>query len=129
MEHYIHLVYSSLSSPERKGTPAAKTSLMSKKRDEKSKERSLINKWGLAIRYLEKLHLSKSSPGSNTKEPTASIIPSNSKIATRIEDTELIRCCEKDLHKTSYFQGHLSRCVRTRTIFHVGVLHDFFVSK
>jgi hypothetical protein len=34
-----------------------------------------------------KLHLSKSSPDSNKKEPTASIIPSTAKIAIRIEDT------------------------------------------
>jgi hypothetical protein len=77
----------SLSSPERKGTPAAKTSFMSKKRAEKSEERSLIKNRGLAIIYGKKLHLSKSSPGSNKKEPTARIIPSTAKIATRIEDT------------------------------------------
>jgi hypothetical protein len=77
----------SLSSPELKGTPAAKTSFMSKKRAEKSKEPSLIKKRGIAIRYGEKLHLSKSSPGSNKKEPTASIIPCTAKIVTIIEDT------------------------------------------
>jgi hypothetical protein len=60
---------------------------MSKKRAEKSEERSLIKKRGLAIRYGKKLHLSKSSPGSNKKEPTASIILSTTKIATIIEDT------------------------------------------
>jgi hypothetical protein len=60
---------------------------VSKKRAEKSEERSLIKKRGLAIRYLEKLHLSKSSPDSTKQEPTASIIPSTANIATRIEDT------------------------------------------
>jgi hypothetical protein len=56
LTHYLHLVYSS---QEPKGTPAAKTNFVSKKRAEKSEERSLINKRGLAIRYGEKLHLSK----------------------------------------------------------------------
>jgi hypothetical protein len=64
---------------------------MSKKRADKSEERSLINKRGLAIRSGKKLHLSKSSPDSNKKEPTASIIPCTAKIATRIEDTTGIR--------------------------------------
>jgi hypothetical protein len=80
--------------PERKGTQAAKTSFMSKKRAEKSEERSLIKKRGLAIRYGKKLHLSKSSPGSNKKEPTASIIPCTAKTATIIEDTTGIRTPE-----------------------------------
>jgi hypothetical protein len=35
----------------------------------------------------EKIHLSKSSSGSNKKEPTASIIPGTAKIATIIDDT------------------------------------------
>jgi hypothetical protein len=55
-------------------------SFMSKKRTEKSEERSLIKKRGLAIRSGEKLHSSKSSSGRNKKEPTASIIPSTTKI-------------------------------------------------
>jgi hypothetical protein len=38
--------------------------------------------------------LSKSSSGSNKKEPTASIIPSTAKIATRIEDNEGIHSPE-----------------------------------
>jgi hypothetical protein len=60
---------------------------MSKKRAEKSEERGVIKKRGLAIRYGKKLHLSKSSPDSKKKEPTASMIPCTAKIATRIEDT------------------------------------------
>jgi hypothetical protein len=60
---------------------------MSKKRAGKSGERGLINKRGLAIRSGKKLHLSKSSSGSNKKEPTASIILSTAKIATIIVDT------------------------------------------
>jgi hypothetical protein len=60
---------------------------MSKKRAEKSEERSLINKRGLVIRSGEKLHLTKSFPGSNKKKPTASISPSTVKMATRIEDS------------------------------------------
>jgi hypothetical protein len=60
---------------------------MSKKRAEKSEERSLIKKRRLAIGYGENLHLSKSSPVRNIKEPTESIIPCTVKIATRIEDT------------------------------------------
>jgi hypothetical protein len=64
---------------------------MSKKRAEKSEEWSLIKKRGLAIRFGEKIHLSKSSSGSNKKEPTTAIIPSTTKIATRIEDTAGIR--------------------------------------
>jgi hypothetical protein len=67
---------------------------MSKKRAENSDEWSLINKRGLAIRYGEKLHLSKSSPDSKKKEPTASIIPCTAKIATGIEDTTGIRSPE-----------------------------------
>jgi hypothetical protein len=67
---------------------------MSKKSAEKSEERSLIKKRGLAIRYGKQLHLSKSSPDSNKKEPTACIIPCTSKIATRIEDTAGIRSPE-----------------------------------
>jgi hypothetical protein len=77
----------SLSSPEQRGTPAAKMSFVSKKRAEKSEERSLINERGLAIRSGGNLHLSKSSSGRNQKGPTASIIPSTPKIATIIEDT------------------------------------------
>jgi hypothetical protein len=77
----------SLSSPERKGNPAAKTSFMSKKRAENSEERRLIKKRGLAIRYGKNIHLRKSSPDSKKKEPTASIIPCTSKKATIIEDT------------------------------------------
>jgi hypothetical protein len=46
---------------------------MYKKRAEESEKLSLIKKRGFAIRYGKKLHLSKSSPGSNKKEPTASI--------------------------------------------------------
>jgi hypothetical protein len=57
-----------------------------KKRAEKSEEWSLIKKRGLAIRSGKNLHLSKSSSGSNSKGPTASIIPSTVKIAPRIED-------------------------------------------
>jgi hypothetical protein len=60
---------------------------MSTKRAEKSEDRSLIKKRGLAIRHGKKLHLSKSSPGRIKKEPTASIILCTAKIATRIEDT------------------------------------------
>jgi hypothetical protein len=41
-----------------------------------------------------KLHLSKSSPDSNKKEPTASIIPYTAKIATKIEDITGIRSAE-----------------------------------
>jgi hypothetical protein len=63
---------------------------MSKKRDEKSEERSLLNKRGFAIRSGKKIHLSKSS-SDNKKEPTTSIIPSTVKIATIIEDTAGIR--------------------------------------
>jgi hypothetical protein len=59
---------------------------MSKKRAGKSEERSLVKKRRLAIRSGKKLYLSKSSSGSNKKEPTASIIPSTNKIATIIED-------------------------------------------
>jgi hypothetical protein len=84
----------SLSPPERKVTPAEKTSFMSKNKAEKSEERSLIKKRGLAIRYGKKLHLSKYSPDSNKKEPTARIIPCTAKIATRIEDTTGIRSPE-----------------------------------
>jgi hypothetical protein len=58
----------SLISPERKRTPAAKTSFMSKNWAEKSDERSLIKKRGLAIISWEKLHLSKYSSGSNKKD-------------------------------------------------------------
>jgi hypothetical protein len=43
--------------------------VLSMKRDEKYEERSLIKKRGLAIRYGKKLHLSKSPPGGNNKEP------------------------------------------------------------
>jgi hypothetical protein len=64
---------------------------MSKNRDDKSEERCLIKRRGLAIRSGGKLHLSKSSPGSNKKEPTASIFLSTVKISTRIEDTAGIR--------------------------------------
>jgi hypothetical protein len=53
---------------------------MSNNRAEKSEERSLVKKRGLAIRSGKKLHLSKSSPGSTKKEPTASIFPSKFKI-------------------------------------------------
>jgi hypothetical protein len=67
---------------------------VSKKRAEKSEERSLIKKRGLAIIYGKKIHLSKSSPDSNKKAPTASIIPCKSKIATRIEDNAGIRSPE-----------------------------------
>jgi hypothetical protein len=70
---------------------ATETSFMSKNRAEKSEERTLLKKRGLAIRYEKKLHLVRSSPGSNKKEPTASIIPSTAKKATRIEDTAGIR--------------------------------------
>jgi hypothetical protein len=58
---------------------------LSKKRTEKSEERSLIKKKGLAIRSGKKLYLRKSSSGSNKKEPTAIIIPSMAKIASIIE--------------------------------------------
>jgi hypothetical protein len=84
----------SLSPPELKGTLALKTSFMSKNRAEKSEERSLIKKRVLAIRPEKKLHFSKSSSDSNKKRPTASIIPSKTKIATRIEDTAGIRSPE-----------------------------------
>jgi hypothetical protein len=84
----------SLGSPERKGTSAVKTSSMSKKRSDKSEERSLIKKRGFAVRYGKKLHLGKSSPGSNKKQPTASIISWTANIATRKEDTTGIRSPE-----------------------------------
>jgi hypothetical protein len=61
----------SLISRERKGTPAAKTSFVSKKSAEKSEEGRLFKKTGLAITSGKKLHLSKSSSSSNKKEPTA----------------------------------------------------------
>jgi hypothetical protein len=83
-----------LSSPEGKETPAAKTSFMSKNGAEESEERNLIKKEGLAIRFGEKLHLSKSSSGSNKKEPTESIIQSTANIDTIIEDTAEIRSPE-----------------------------------
>jgi hypothetical protein len=67
---------------------------MSKNRTEKSEERSLIKRRGLAIRSGKNLHLNKSSSDSNKKEPTASIIPSTTNIATRIEDTKGIRSPE-----------------------------------
>jgi hypothetical protein len=80
---------------------------MSKKRAEKSEEWSLIKKRGLAIRSGKKLHLSKSSPGRNKKEPTTSIFSSTTKIATIIEDTAGIRSPEPtegrddpSMHKT-----------------------------
>jgi hypothetical protein len=57
---------------------------MSKKRADKSEERSLIKKRGLAIRYGKNLQLSKSSSGSDKKEPTASIIPRAATIAILI---------------------------------------------
>jgi hypothetical protein len=49
--------------------------------------KSLIKKRGLAIRLGEKLHLSKSSSSRSKKGPTASIITSTARIATRIYDT------------------------------------------
>jgi hypothetical protein len=64
---------------------------MSKKRAEKSEERSLIKKRGLVIRSGKKIHLSKSSSGNNKKEPTGSIIPRTAMIATIIDDTTGIR--------------------------------------
>jgi hypothetical protein len=81
----------SLIYPEHKRTTSARKGFMSKKRADKSEERSLIKKRRLAIRYGEKLHLSRSYPGSNKKEPAARIIPSTSKIATRVDDTTGIR--------------------------------------
>jgi hypothetical protein len=80
----------SLSSPEYKGTPAAKTSFMSNKRAGKSEERSLIKKRRLAIRSGKKLYLSKSSSGSNKKEPTASIITSVVLISRDRDGIELL---------------------------------------
>jgi hypothetical protein len=67
---------------------------MSKKKDEKSEERSLIKKRRLAIISGKRLHLSESFSGRNKKGPTASIIPSTVNIATRIEDTAGIRSPE-----------------------------------
>jgi hypothetical protein len=67
---------------------------MSKKKDEKSEERSLIKKRRLAIISGKRLHLSESFSGRNKKGPTASIIPSTPKIATIIEDTVGIRSPE-----------------------------------
>jgi hypothetical protein len=85
---------------------------MSKKRAEKSKEGSLIKKRGLAIRYGKKLHLSKSSPGSNNNESTTSTIPCKAKISTRIEETTGTRSPEptegrdgSPVHKT-YTRPH-----------------------
>jgi hypothetical protein len=67
---------------------------MVKKRTEKSEERSLINKMGLAIRSGKKIHLSKSSSARNKKEPTAAIIPSTAKMARITEDAPGIRSPE-----------------------------------
>jgi hypothetical protein len=46
--------------------------------------------------------LSKSSSGSNTKEPTASIITSTAKIATKIEDTAGIRSPENTIGRDEH---------------------------
>jgi hypothetical protein len=63
---------------------------MSNKRAGKSEERSLIKKRRLAIRSGKKLYLSKSSSGSNKKEPTASIITSVVLISRDRDGIELL---------------------------------------
>jgi hypothetical protein len=105
----------SLSSPEYKGTPVAKTSFMSNKRAGKSEERSLIKKRRLAIRSGKKL-------------PTASIIPSTNKIATIIEDATGIQSSyptigrdEPPVHKT-YTRPHIFKDIFLEVVVEQG--HD-----
>jgi hypothetical protein len=86
---------------------------MSKKRAEKSEERSLIKKRGLTIRSGKNLHLSISFSGRNKNKPTSSIFPITVNIATIIEDTAGIRSLdpmegrdEPPVHKT-YTRPHI----------------------